>query len=176
MAHESFEDPDIARFLNENFVSVKVDREERPDVDEIYMKAVVSITGSGGWPLSVFLTPELDPFFGGTYFPPSPRSGMPSFINILKGISGSWRTERKNVVDSAVQLKNALRENYEFKKSAGDKLDLSLVEECYSNLVGMFDERYGGFGGAPKFPMPSNLFFNETRSWDTTVRSQTSKL
>lgn len=159
MAHESFEDPDIAKFLNENFVSVKVDREEHPEVDEIYMKAVMSMTGSGGWPLSVFLTPGLEPFFGGTYFPPTPRSGMLSFINILKGISGSWRTERKNVVESAVQLKNALRENYDFKKSAGDKPDLSLVEECYSNLAGMFDERYGGFGGAPKFPMPSNLFF-----------------
>lgn len=159
MAHESFEDPEIAKFLNENFVSVKVDREERPDVDEIYMKAVMSMTGSGGWPLSVFLTPSLEPFFGGTYFPPTPRSGMPSFINLLKGISGSWKSERKNVVESAAHLKNALLVNYDFKKTEGATLDLSLVEECYSNLAGMFDERYGGFGGPPKFPMPSNIFF-----------------
>ncbi|MHB2036704.1 MAG: thioredoxin domain-containing protein, partial [Nitrososphaerales archaeon] len=109
MAHESFEDEDIAKFLNDNFVSIKVDREERPDVDEVYMKAVMSMTGSGGWPMTVFLTPSLEPFFGGTYFPLTPRYGMPSFINIAKGISGSWKTERKKMVESAAQMKNALK-------------------------------------------------------------------
>ena len=166
MAHESFEDADVANFLNENFVSVKVDREERPDVDEIYMKAVMSVTGSGGWPLSVFLTPSLEPFFGGTYFPPTPRGGLPSFINLLKGIDSSWKRERKNIVDSAAQLKSALIESYDFKKVQAGELNKSVIDECFSTLAGNFDQRYGGFHDAPKFPMPSNLFFL-LRYWKT---------
>ena len=159
LAHESFEDKDIAKFLNDNFVSIKVDREERPDVDEVYMKAVMSMTGSGGWPMTVFLTPSLEPFFGGTYFPLTPRYGMPSFINVAKGISGSWKTERKKMVESAAQMKNALKEMYDLKKDPNSNIDDSLLMECYNNLASSFDEAYGGFSGSPKFPTPSNLFF-----------------
>jgi len=159
MERESFEDNDIAKLLNQHFVSIKVDREERPDVDEIYMKAVVAMTGSGGWPLNVFLTPSLEPFYGGTYFPPSPRYGMPSFVNVLRSISQSWRSDRKRIVDSASQMKGSLEELYDFKKSSDSKLDASPINECFEALAGSFDEEYGGFGTAPKFPTPSNLFF-----------------
>ncbi len=159
MAHESFEDEDVAKFLNENFVSVKVDREERPDVDEVYMKAVMSMTGSGGWPLTIFLTPNLEPFFGGTYFPLTPKYGMPSFINVAKGISGSWKTERKRIVESAAQMKNTLQEMYDVKKDPNSNVGESVIDECYANLATSFDREYGGFGESPKFPTPSNLFF-----------------
>ena len=158
LAHESFEDKDVADYLNQNFVSVKVDREERPDVDEIYMKAVMSMTGSGGWPLSLFLTPNLEPIFGGTYFPPTPRYGMPSFINVARGVAGSWKKERKNVIESARQVKESLAQMYVVKSSSVAPNE-TLLEECYSSLVGAFDEANGGFGDSPKFPMPSNLFF-----------------
>src|SRR5580704_17559060 len=103
--------------MNLNFVSIKVDREERPDVDEIYMKSVVTMTGSGGWPLNVFLTPSLEPFYGGTYYPPSPRYGMPSFANVLRSISQAWKSDRKKLVESAAQMKGSLRELYEFNKT-----------------------------------------------------------
>lgn len=156
---ESFEDAQVAKFLNENFVSIKVDREERPDIDEIYMKAVMSMTGSGGWPLSVFLTPNLEPFFGGTYFPPLPRSGMPSFIDLARAIARSWKHERKRILESATSLRKALGEMYEFKRAQTTTLDLSVADECFSLLAGSVDEKYGGFGDVPKFPMPSNLFF-----------------
>ncbi len=159
MEKESFEDKAIAELLNSNFVSIKVDREERPDVDEIYMKSVITMTGSGGWPLNVFLTPSLDPFYGGTYFPPSPRYGMPSFANVLRSISQSWRSDRKKIVDSASQMKDSLKELYGFKKGPDQKLDSSPINNCYEALAGSFDEEYGGFGDAPKFPTPTNLFF-----------------
>jgi uncharacterized protein len=159
MERESFEDEDIAELLNQNFVSIKVDREENPDVDEIYMKAVVAMTGSGGWPLNVFLTPSLEPFYGGTYFPPTPRYGMPSFANVLRSISQSWKSDRKRIVDSASQMKESLKALYDFKKSADLELDVSPINECFEALAGSFDEGYGGFGAAPKFPTPSNLFF-----------------
>ena len=159
MAHESFEDEEVAKILNQNFVSIKVDREERPDVDEIYMKAVVAMTGSGGWPMSVFLTPSLDPFYGGTYFPPTPRYGMPSFSNVIRSISQSWKSERKKIVDSATQMKDSIRESYDFKKNPDSKLNWSPIDECYEALMGSFDEKYGGFGDSPKFPTPSILFF-----------------
>ncbi len=159
MERESFEDDEIAELLNQYFVSIKVDREERPDVDEIYMKAVVAMTGSGGWPLNLFLTPSLDPFYGGTYFPPSPRYGMSSFSNVLRSISQSWQSDRKRIADSASQMRDSLKELYDFKKSPDSKLDAAPISECYEALAGSFDEEHGGFGTAPKFPTPSNLFF-----------------
>jgi len=159
MAHESFADEDVAKFLNENFVCVKVDREERPDVDEVYMKAVMSMTGSGGWPLTVFLTPSLEPFFGGTYFPFTPKNGMPSFINVAKSISGSWIAERNSIVESAAQVKKTLEEMYDVKKGSNSNLSESVIDECYANLATSFDRENGGFGESPKFPTPSNLFF-----------------
>jgi uncharacterized protein len=159
MAHESFEDTGVANFLNENFVSIKVDREERPDVDEIYMKSVVTMTGSGGWPLSVFLTPSLEPFYGGTYFPPTPRYGMPSFSNVIKSISKAWKSDRKRLVESAAQMKTSLAEMYAFSRNEDLKISSDPLDECYASLVSSFDETYGGFGDAPKFPTPSNHFF-----------------
>ncbi|MGH2639609.1 MAG: thioredoxin domain-containing protein [Rhabdochlamydiaceae bacterium] len=159
MAHESFEDRDIAELLNESFVCIKLDREERPDVDELYMKAVMSMTGSGGWPLNVFLTPNLEPFFGGTYFPPSPRYGMPSFANVIKNISQSWKSDRKKINASANELKVALREIYDFRKEQNPIIDDSVFQECFIALAGSFDENFGGFGDSPKFPIASNLFF-----------------
>ena len=156
---ESFEDPEIAKLMNDSFVSIKVDREERPDVDEIYMKSVVAITGSGGWPLSVFLTPSLEPFYGGTYFPPEPRYGMPSFSNVLRSVSQSWKSDRKKLVESASQLKTAVQEMYDMKKTSDATLNDSVVVDAFNELAGSFDSQYGGFGVAPKFPSPSNLFF-----------------
>jgi uncharacterized protein YyaL (SSP411 family) len=156
---ESLEDPEIASILNSNFVSIKVDREERPDIDEVYMKAVMSMTGSGGWPLNVFLTPSLEPFFGGTYFPPVPKHGLPSFRSLLKGISDSWNNERNNILQSASQMARSLRELYSSAQSEKTNLDESILDLCFNELAASFDQEYGGFGNAPKFPSPSNLYF-----------------
>lgn len=160
MEHESFEDIEIAKLLSDNFVCIKVDREERPDIDELYMKSVMSMTGSGGWPLNLFLTPTLEPFYGGTYFPPSTRYGMQSFSNVIRNVLQAWRSDRKNIINSANEIKNALREMYALKKNPELELNPEGVSnECYNALVGSFDENYGGFGDSPKFPTPSNLFF-----------------
>ncbi|MBN1504564.1 MAG: thioredoxin domain-containing protein, partial [Candidatus Eisenbacteria bacterium] len=113
MAHESFEDEATAAIMNEHFISIKVDREERPDLDRIYMSAVTAMTGSGGWPLSVFLTPEGLPFYGGTYFPPTPRFGMPSFIRVLLSVAEAWRNRRQDLLENAAHLTAALRERDE---------------------------------------------------------------
>lgn len=156
---ESLEDPEIAELLNENFVSIKVDREERPDIDEVYMKSLIAMTGSGGWPLNVFLTPSLEPFYGGTYFPPLTRYGMPSFSNVLRSISKAWKSDRKRIAESASQMKSSLQDLYDFKKSSETRIDRSPISDCYEGLASSFDEEYGGFGSAPKFPSPSNLFF-----------------
>jgi uncharacterized protein YyaL (SSP411 family) len=157
-AHESFEDPKIAKLLNDNYVSIKVDREERPDIDEVYMKSVVAMTGSGGWPLSVFLTPKLEPFYGGTYFPPVSSGGMPAFSTVLESISRAWKSDKKKIADSAAQMKLALTEMY---KTEGTKGEISedVLDDAFASLCISFDEQNGGFGSAPKFPMPSNLFF-----------------
>ena len=155
---ESLEDPDIAGFLNSNFVPIKVDREERPDVDEIYMKAVTSMTGSGGWPLNVFLTPSLEPFYGGTYFPQVASHGLPSFRTVLKGISDAWNSEREKILESGLQMKEALNDLYT-TRGLEKNIDDSIFDLCFNELSSIFDQKYGGFGGAPKFPSPSNLFF-----------------
>ena len=159
LAHESFEDEAVAKLLNDNFVSIKVDREERPDLDELYMKSVMSMTGSGGWPLNVFLTPDLEPFYGGTYFPPVARYGMPGFSNLLRSIAQAWETDRAKITDSASQVKAALNEMYSTGKQTDSKIDDHVMDDCYSILAQEYDQEYGGFGGAPKFPTPSNLFF-----------------
>jgi uncharacterized protein YyaL (SSP411 family) len=158
MAHESFEDPEVAKILNDDFVSIKVDREERPDVDEIYLKSVQSMTGSGGWPLSVFLTPCLEPFYGGTYFPPEPRYGVPGFGALLRSIAKAWKSDREKIKDSASQMKSALIESYKTLPSSG-VIDNSVFDACFDELAHAYDQEYGGFGVAPKFPTPSNLFF-----------------
>ena len=155
MERESFEQENIGQFLNEHFVSIKVDREERPDVDKIYMTFVQSTTGSGGWPTSVFLTPELKPFFGGTYFPPDARHGRPSFLQLLQQIAGLWRERKTEIVASADELHARL----ELITSRDAKENLPLTPQTLQRAAQMFQEAYdpvnGGFGGAPKFPQPS---------------------
>jgi uncharacterized protein YyaL (SSP411 family) len=155
MERESFEDERIAAFLNPHFVSIKVDREERPDVDKIYMTFVQAATGSGGWPLNVFLTPERKPFFGGTYFPPDDRHGRPGFLQLLRQIHEVWQTRRGEIAGSAADI-HARLEAAAMSADAGDerltKVALKNADEFFKR---MFDPRHGGFGGAPKFPQPS---------------------
>ena len=152
MEHESFEDADTAKFLNEHFIAIKVDREERPDVDEIYMTAVQLMTGSGGWPLSVFLTPDLKPFYGGTYFPPEDRFGMPSFKKVLITIARVWKEQHDDVAHNAEQMVLALKANTALDTSSAGPLDRGVLDLAVSQLQGQFDPQWGGFGGAPKFP------------------------
>jgi uncharacterized protein len=156
MAHESFEDADTARLMNERFVNVKVDREERPDLDAVYMDAVVALTGSGGWPMTVFLTPGGEPFLGGTYFPPAPRHGLPAFRDLLVGVSDAYRERRGDVDGQAEALLGAIRAASEAPPS-GEPLSGTLLHEAVGGIRATFDQRWGGFGGAPKFPPASTL-------------------
>ena len=159
MEHESFENPELAALLNEHFVSVKVDREERPDVDRVYMTFVQSTTGSGGWPMSVWLTPTLQPFYGGTYFPPAARWGKPGFAEILEEIARVWREERDKVLQSAASIVERLRS---FGASANRGLQVpppAVLDRTTAEFAASFDARRGGFGNAPKFPRPSELLF-----------------
>jgi uncharacterized protein YyaL (SSP411 family) len=155
MERESFEDEQTAKILNEHFVSVKVDREQRPDIDEIYMNAVVMMTGSGGWPLSVFLTPEGKPFYGGTYFPPYDSYGRPGFERVLLSVAEAWKNRRRELVGSAAKM-NELLQN---QVGPADKSNLSpeLLDNAFANFRDSFDPVNGGFGNAPKFPQPVNL-------------------
>jgi hypothetical protein len=161
MEHESFESAAIAAFLNEHFVSIKVDREERPDVDQVYMTFIQATTGHGGWPMSVWLTPELRPFTGGTYFPPTDVPGRPGFITVLRRIAELWKLDRKQIDEKARALLAALREaETESVSGADDKWDpAQAVQVCLSQYTRMFDTAEGGFGNAPKFPRPVNLQF-----------------
>ncbi|MGA2060396.1 MAG: thioredoxin domain-containing protein [Thermoguttaceae bacterium] len=155
MAHESFEDRRIAELLNEHFVSIKVDREERPDLDQIYMEAVQLMTGQGGWPLSVFLTPEGQPFFGGTYWPAQKRYNMPGFDLILQAVAEAWEKRHGELVDQAAKVTGILRENNFAEQTAGPvELDERILEAAEAVFVQSFDPQYGGFGPAPKFPQP----------------------
>jgi uncharacterized protein YyaL (SSP411 family) len=158
MEHESFEDDETARLMNERFVCVKVDREERPDVDGLYMEAVVSLTGHGGWPMTVFLTPERKPFFGGTYYPPEQRFNMPSFQQVLLAVSEAYRARRGQLEQVAEQLVGAIREGSERQPST-EPLTTELPVRAVSSLRAQFDPVHGGFGGAPKFPPASTLEF-----------------
>ncbi|MFP4579783.1 MAG: thioredoxin domain-containing protein [Candidatus Sumerlaeia bacterium] len=155
MAHESFEDEATAKILNEHFICIKVDREERPGVDEIYMSAVMMMTGSGGWPLSVFLTPELEPFYGGTYFPPESRYGMPGFRDLLTQIASMWKNQRQELLDNSTKIMEAM-ESYQ---AAGEKatLDGDLLSTASRYLMRSMDPIWGGTGGAPKFPSASTV-------------------
>ena len=156
MAHESFEDADTAALMNERFVNVKVDREERPDVDGIYMDAVVAMTGHGGWPLTVFLTPEGEPFLGGTYFPPEPRHGMPAFRQVLVAISDLYRDRREEVGRRAQLMLEALEQEAAAAPSS-EPLTESLLLQATRRLGELADPEWGGFGGAPKFPPASEI-------------------
>ena len=155
MERESFEQETIGKFLNEHFVSIKVDREERPDVDKIYMTFVQTTTGSGGWPMSVFLTPDLKPFFGGTYFPPDARYGRPGFLQLLQQISQLWQ-ERRAELDASAEEIHARLETGLTGAPAGDALlDTEILRRAGAMFKEGYDPRHGGFGGAPKFPQPS---------------------
>ena len=151
MAHESFEDEATAALMNEHFVNVKVDREERPDLDAVYMEAVVAMTGQGGWPMTVFLTPQGEPFFGGTYFPPEPRHGLPSFRQVLEALADAWRDRRDEVTRSAGQLVEAVRHSSTLEPSA-EPLTESLLPAAVRGLRQSFEPAFGGWGRAPKFP------------------------
>jgi uncharacterized protein YyaL (SSP411 family) len=162
MEHESFEDQTVANALNRDFVSIKVDREERPDVDRVYMTFVQATTGAGGWPMSVWLTPDQKPFFGGTYFPPESRWGRPGFVDVLKELARAWRDEREKVVRSADAILDRLREMTGADQAAADRSPVAGVDAIDAGIAAFaqtFDRRHGGFGGAPKFPRPSELFF-----------------
>jgi uncharacterized protein len=158
MEHESFEDDETARLMNEHFVSVKVDREERPDVDSIYMSAVQAMTGHGGWPMTVFLMPDGSPFYGGTYFPPEPRHGLPSFRQVLSVVADAYHTRRDEVAESAAGLRDALAQSTRLRAPAA-AVDLSILDGAYRRMAGSYDTQYGGFGTAPKFPQPLALEF-----------------
>ncbi|HYZ10788.1 MAG TPA: thioredoxin domain-containing protein [Actinomycetota bacterium] len=167
MERESFEDPDIARLMNEHFVCIKVDREERPDVDAIYMDAVQAMSGQGGWPMTVFLTPDGRPFFAGTYFPPEDRRGMPGFPRVLEAIAGAWRERREELVGQGQRVVEAIGRA---PGSSSDLLTDGVLREALAGLRTAFDEEWGGFGGAPKFPQPITLELLlrwHRRGWDT---------
>jgi len=168
MARESFENPQTAAILNENFVCIKVDREERPDLDEIYMKAVQMMAGTGGWPLSVFIMPDLKPFYGGTYFPPEPVHGLPAFNDLLRTIISFWRDKREQVEQNSEQIVQLVRKTYQHKPQVGaEEISADLLVNAYEQLVLQFDSSYGGFSAdvaawsvkTPKFPLPSYLAF-----------------
>ncbi|MEE3219679.1 MAG: thioredoxin domain-containing protein, partial [Planctomycetota bacterium] len=176
MEHESFEEETIATQLNDDFISIKVDREERPDLDQIYMDAVQAMTGRGGWPMSVFLTPHLEPFYGGTYWPPAPRMGMPGFGQFLEGVQAAWKDRREQALEQAAKLTQFLRRqagdesgpqmreptnddgngviDIDNEEALGTGLNASLLPRAEAALRHAFDPTNGSFGGAPKFPHP----------------------
>lgn len=156
MAHESFEDKKTAEILNKSFISIKVDREERPDIDSVYMAVCQALTGSGGWPLSVFMTYDKKPFFAGTYFPPKEKYGIPGFSDLLNTIANQWTLNRKGLLQSADKIIEHIKNISSFKKDSGNN---NLTEEAVQMLMQNFDNVNGGFGSAPKFPAPHNLLF-----------------
>ncbi len=158
MERESFEDEGTARYLNDHFVSIKVDREERPDLDQVYMAAVQAMTGQGGWPMSVFLTPEGRPFYGGTYFPDEPRHGMPSFRQVLEGVDRAWREQRADVESAGLRLVDGLVAQATVT-AAPDAPTVALLEGATSAIEASFDAANGGWGRAPKFPQPMTIEF-----------------
>jgi hypothetical protein len=159
MAHESFEHGPTAQMMNELFVNIKVDREERPDVDDIYMQAVQALSGHGGWPMTVFLLPDGRPFYGGTYYPREPRFNMPAFRQILVGVADAYKLRRAEVEKAASELTQALDRSILGIGSRDSKLNADLLDTAVGGILRGFDARFGGFGGAPKFPQPMNLEF-----------------
>jgi uncharacterized protein len=157
MARESFEDPETAGLMNRDFVAIKVDREERPDLDQVYMRAVQAMTGSGGWPMTVFLLPDGTPFFAGTYFPPSERFGMPSFRRVLTAVAEAFSNRQQEVEETAAQVRDFL--NRPALPLAAGALSPTLLDEAYTRLTRDYDPAQGGFGGAPKFPQPMLIEF-----------------
>lgn len=156
MAHESFENQEIAEILNQYFVAIKVDREERPDIDSVYMEVCQTLTGGGGWPMSIFMTADQKPFYAGTYFPPVSRYGMPGFRELLLGIAGAWKNKKEELQKSADQI---LAYITGVEDASGAFLNRELPDQAAELFAGSFDKKHGGFGRAPKFPMPHNLIF-----------------
>ena len=156
MERESFEVEDVAQVMNDGFINIKVDREERPDVDRVYMTFVQATTGSGGWPMSVWLTPDLKPFYGGTYFPPRDAYGRPGFTTLLHHLSNAWKTDRENIEKVSQSTTEALQNYATLNTSStqGETDWSQIAEKCYRQLAASFDAQYGGFGDAPKFPRP----------------------
>ena len=154
MAHESFEDQVTADFLNQHFISIKVDREERPDLDSIYMAAVVTMTQQGGWPMTVFLTPDLKPFYGGTYFPPEPRHNLPAFREVLRAVQAAWEQEREQVVHVSEQILANIQQNNQLEFTRQNTIQPKVLSEVLTGLLSQYDWAYGGWGRAPKFPQP----------------------
>jgi len=158
MERESFENQEIAQLMNELFISIKVDREERPDLDSLYMSAVQALTGSGGWPMTVFLTPEGKPFYGGTYFPPVDSRGMPGFPRVLLGVAEAYRTRRTDVLKATQQLVSHLQHTAQAPRSL-EPLTPDILHQAYQLLGQNYDYQNGGFGAAPKFPQPMTYEF-----------------
>lgn len=156
MEKESFEDTKVADYLNQYFVSIKVDREERPDIDHIYMNVCQSLTGSGGWPLSIFMTPDKKPFFAGTYYPKKDKMGMPGFISILNSIHKAWDTKQDDLVHSSNQITLFLNQN---NHKQSKEINSDIIKKAFLQFETDFDTMYGGFSNAPKFPTPHNLYF-----------------
>jgi uncharacterized protein YyaL (SSP411 family) len=158
MAHESFESEEVAAIMNREFVNIKVDREERPDVDRVYMTFVQATTGGGGWPMSVWLTPDLKPFVGGTYFPPEDRYGQPGFKKVLERIAAAWKDNHDKIVEQGGKIVTALRESQSAAADQG-KIDPAILDSAYRQIERSYDANEGGFGSAPKFPRPVTLNF-----------------
>ncbi len=159
MAHESFENQETAEIMNREFVNIKVDREERPDVDRVYMTFVQATTGGGGWPMSVWLTPDLKPFVGGTYFPPEDRYGQPGFKKVLERIAGAWKQDYEKIAEQGTRILAALQEAQMGGKSEAGELGAGAIEAAYQQIARTYDPHEGGFGAAPKFPRPSVFNF-----------------
>jgi len=157
MEKESFEDPEVAKLMNEAFVSIKVDREERPDIDNIFMSVCHAITGSGGWPLTIIMTPEKKPFFAGTYIPKEQRFNQPGLKQLTRTIQTLWSSRRKELLESAETITSSLKQYT--KSSSGGELEKSFITTAYEELSSRYDITYGGFGSAPKFPEPHILMF-----------------
>src|SRR5215208_4776317 len=171
MEHESFESEAIARVLNENFVAIKVDREERPDLDQIYMNAVQMMTGHGGWPITMFLTPAGVPFYGGTYFPPEDRYHMPGFSRVLLGVADAYLSRPDEVAETSASMLKELQSMGQTRLST-EGLSFEILDTAERKIRSSYDARYGGFGSAPKFPAAMNLEFL-LRQYHRTGNSET---
>src|SRR2546427_3618432 len=171
MDGESYDDPEVATLLNDAFVCIKVDRDERPDVDTRYQRAVQALTGQGGWPLTAFLTPEGEVFFGGTYFPPEDNHyGRPGFVSVLKQVAGIYRQQREKVAENAKAIRQHVTES--LNEAKGGTIAPAILDEAASRMARLFDIRFGGFGTAPKFPHPAACDFLLARWRDTGGRSE----
>src|SRR2546430_1075042 len=174
MAHESFESAEMAAIMTREFVSIKVDREERPDVDRVYMTFVQATTGGGGWPMSVWLTPELKPFVGGTYFPPEDRYGQPAFRKVLERVATAWKENHAKIAEQGSRIVDALRESQTAQAAIDGKIDTGIFEKAYEQLDRSYDPSEGGFSTSPKFPRPVALNFL-TRFYARNPKSDSAK-